>query len=225
MSKRTSRKSRRPPPQSPPSFPETAHNFLPGVTPSEPDWNPYPFETLTTPYLKRDFEKKQARLKRLRADFPEVVPEHRTSARQPPGPFMPAMEMGVLIYYLDLARVELIKRGVKLPPRNRLFPVAQARGENGINASSATSGKSLKQGRGRPVEGMVSMRRTIVGRYPNYTALALCKELDDQRVPLPQSKAGWQPNQTWTSAYKTGSRGRIDKMISTDRKAHRKPQR
>jgi hypothetical protein len=161
MSKKTpSRKLRRPPPLSPESYPTTPAWFLPGVpsddlagrglrlyrrslSQTQPDvslaasadanWDPYPFERISTPLLKRDFQTKLKRLQRLEAEFPDVPYEHNIDWKEMQGPFPPAKEIDVLRAYLDLERVELIKRRVKLPPRR-------------LTAALAGSTRSVNQG-------------------------------------------------------------------------------
>jgi len=67
----------------------------------------------------------------------------------------------------------------------------------------------------------VAKRRAIVRQNQTETARGMCGVFDEAKVPLP---SGWQEDfsvQSWEAAYRNPQlRGRIQAMISKDRRAH-----
>jgi hypothetical protein len=117
--------------------------------------------------------------------------------------------MGRLNYYIDLENIELIKRGVRI----RKVEVV------GKNLEPRKKSRPAKRGRGRPKDPDAAKRRAIVAKYPGCANAQLCKEFDEDGVPLPWCKDALRAGETWTTAYKKKEfRNRIDKMISIDKK-------
>ena len=149
MSRKSSRKqSRRSPHVSPTHNPETPPNFFPGVSSSRlglvppasldessENWSPYPFEKIPTRMLKRDFLAKLDQLHRLEAEFPGTTTDSAFDWHDTRGPLTPARQISLLRSYVDLAKIELLKRGAKLPPREP----PEAAGRNVAIASQAPS--------------------------------------------------------------------------------------
>jgi hypothetical protein len=120
-----------------PVFPRPANVRKVPVSPrpvsADAKWDLYPFEVFPTAKLKRDFYEKQTQLSRVQAEFPDVEPDPNVDWRDDDGPFSPAKEIGRLIAYLDLERMELAKRGVKLPPRKPIAATAEVKAEAAPN--------------------------------------------------------------------------------------------
>jgi hypothetical protein len=83
--------------------------------------------------------------------------------------------------------------------------------------TTAPSSRSNRKVTGRDPEGNVARRRALVTNNPDVTAAELCGIFDRAEPPLLVLKS--YGKKFWTDAYRTpGYKGKIDKMIATDRK-------
>jgi hypothetical protein len=183
-------------------------------------WDPYPFKDAPTPLLVKDFCENQLKLGRLRDAFPNREPD-RDFDWQKQRLSTPEEEMGQLMTYLDLQKIEFARRGVPVPGCESSVSTARIKpAVAGEDARLVRQKQSPKRGRGRAKEPDVAKRRAIVAKYRGYTAAQLCEEFDEAHVPLPWTKDALDAAESWASAYKKKElRNRIDKAISKDRRS------
>ena len=131
----------------------------------------------------------------------------------------PAEAKGGVLEYIDWLKIELSTRRTRRSSSRAEARTAVSTASANVPTSQEPEqlDRPLKRKRGRAIDPDVAKRRAIIGKFPKYNAWKLCREFDDAQLPLPRTEA-WDRNNTWEHAYSSNGRGRIDKMISTDRR-------
>ncbi len=245
--KKSQKKLRRPPrespfvtplPPPPGSFVDNSQGFFPGVSGSS-NWhrpeNPirstsktlltkFPLSEISTPTLKRELSRMEQVREEQEILFPGVEAD-RTYDRSDAGrAATPAEAKGGVLEYIDWLKIELSTRRTRRSSSRAEARTAVSTASGSVPTSQDPEqlDRPLKRKRGRQIDPDVAKRRAIIRKFATYSAVKLCREFDDAQLPLPRTES-WDRDHTWEQAYSSNGRGRIDKMISTDKRHLCKP--